>query len=83
MAQTVCLIPGDGIGPEVAHAARRVIDASGARAGRKRGSSWHDATASTRKARSMLDPLSREEGVGRAGPRDGTLAPAFGGNRES
>lgn len=30
MAQTVCLIPGDGIGPEVAEAARRVIDASGA-----------------------------------------------------
>ncbi|MCG3199359.1 MAG: Homoisocitrate dehydrogenase [bacterium] len=26
---TVCLIPGDGIGPEVAEAARRVIDASG------------------------------------------------------
>lgn len=30
MAKTVCLIPGDGIGPEVAEAARRVIDASGA-----------------------------------------------------
>jgi len=30
MAQTVTLIPGEGIGPEVAHAARRIIDASGA-----------------------------------------------------
>jgi len=30
MAHTVCLIPGDGIGPEVAEATRRVIDASGA-----------------------------------------------------
>lgn len=28
---SVTLIPGDGIGPEVAHAARRVIDASGAK----------------------------------------------------
>jgi len=30
MAYTVCIIPGDGIGPEVSGAARRVIDASGA-----------------------------------------------------
>lgn len=30
MAQTVCLLPGDGIGPEVAEAARRVIDATDA-----------------------------------------------------
>ncbi len=30
MRRTVVLIAGDGIGPEVAHAARRVIDASGA-----------------------------------------------------
>ncbi len=29
MAHKVTLIPGDGIGPEVAHAARRIIDASG------------------------------------------------------
>lgn len=29
MAHTVCLIPGDGIGPEVTTAARRVIEASG------------------------------------------------------
>ncbi|MCC6694391.1 MAG: NAD-dependent isocitrate dehydrogenase [Candidatus Hydrogenedentes bacterium] len=29
MKHTVCLVPGDGIGPEVAHAAQRVIDASG------------------------------------------------------
>jgi isocitrate dehydrogenase (NAD+) len=30
MRRTVALIAGDGIGPEVAHAARRVIDSSGA-----------------------------------------------------
>lgn len=30
MSEQVCLIPGDGIGPEVAEAARRVVDASGA-----------------------------------------------------
>lgn len=29
MAHTVTLIPGDGIGPEVTHAARRVVDATG------------------------------------------------------
>lgn len=29
MGHTICIIPGDGIGPEVATAARRVIDASG------------------------------------------------------
>ncbi len=30
MSHTVCMIPGDGIGPEVALAAQRVVDASGA-----------------------------------------------------
>lgn len=30
MARTVCLIPGDGIGPEVTEATREIIDASGA-----------------------------------------------------
>jgi len=29
MAYKVTLIPGDGIGPEVAEAARRVVDATG------------------------------------------------------
>ena len=29
MAQPVTLIPGDGIGPELAEATRRVLDASG------------------------------------------------------
>ncbi len=29
MAHLVTLIPGDGIGPEVAEAARRVLDATG------------------------------------------------------
>ncbi len=31
MPHTVCLIPGDGIGPEVTRAARQVIEAAGAR----------------------------------------------------
>jgi isocitrate dehydrogenase (NAD+) len=31
MSHTICLIPGDGIGPEVANAARDVLDASGVR----------------------------------------------------
>ncbi|MBI2422132.1 MAG: isocitrate/isopropylmalate dehydrogenase family protein [Candidatus Hydrogenedentes bacterium] len=30
MSHTVCLVPGDGIGPEVTEAARRVLEASGA-----------------------------------------------------
>ena len=30
MARTVCLIPGDGIGPEVTRATRQVVDAAGA-----------------------------------------------------
>ena len=30
MTHNVTLIPGDGIGPEVAMAAKRVVDASGA-----------------------------------------------------
>ena len=30
MSHTAVLIPGDGIGPEVTHAAKRVIAASGA-----------------------------------------------------
>ena len=29
MAHTITLIPGDGIGPELAEASRRVLDASG------------------------------------------------------
>src|SRR5213080_2585490 len=29
MSSAVTLIPGDGIGPEVAHAARRAVDATG------------------------------------------------------
>src|SRR5690349_21506269 len=31
MAHTITLIPGDGIGPEVADATRRVLDAAGVR----------------------------------------------------
>jgi isocitrate dehydrogenase (NAD+) len=31
MTHTICMIPGDGIGPEVAEATRQVLDASGAK----------------------------------------------------
>ena len=31
MTHTICMIPGDGIGPEVSQATRQVLDASGAR----------------------------------------------------
>ena len=39
MMRGVTLIPGDGIGPEVAAAARKVVDASGAKI------EWHIAEA--------------------------------------
>lgn len=39
MMRGVTLIPGDGIGPEVAEAARKVVDASGAKI------EWHVAEA--------------------------------------
>src|SRR6476659_11238465 len=39
MAYDVTLIPGDGIGPEVGEAARRVLDATGV------GFTWHTADA--------------------------------------
>ena len=39
MSHTICLIPGDGIGPEVAHAAKEVIAAAGV------DISWHELAA--------------------------------------
>ncbi|MBI1738239.1 MAG: isocitrate dehydrogenase (NAD(+)) [Acidobacteria bacterium] len=39
MKHTVTLIPGDGIGPEVAHAVQRILDASGA------GINWEEVSA--------------------------------------
>ena len=39
MKHTVTLIPGDGIGPEVAHAVKRILDASGA------GINWEEVSA--------------------------------------
>jgi isocitrate dehydrogenase (NAD+) len=50
--RTVTLIPGDGIGPEVASAAQRVLDASGAKI------TWekHDAGAGVAEARGTVLP---------------------------
>lgn len=44
--RAVTLIPGDGIGPEVAAAARKVVDASGAKI------EWHVAEAGAARWRS-------------------------------
>jgi len=66
MKHTVTLIPGDGIGPEVAHAAQQIIDAAGAaveweeipvrpEAERRRGEFLHaDVVESVRKNRVAL-----------------------------
>ena len=51
MAHNVTLIPGDGIGPEVALAARRVVDASGA------GINWHVVDAGESQLEKYGTPL--------------------------
>jgi isocitrate dehydrogenase (NAD+) len=55
-SHTVTLIPGDGIGPEVAQAARRIIDASGV------AINWEEVEARPPDARSA-DDFSRWEAV--------------------
>lgn len=69
MTKTVCLIPGDGIGPEVAHATQRVIDASGA------GLTWVELPAGAAAIETHGDVLPqvtidslREHKVGLKGP---------------
>ena len=66
MAHDVALIPGDGIGPEITEAMRRVVDASGAQI------SWHVAEAGAAQIERCGTPLPpetielvRELGVGR------------------
>lgn len=54
MTQTVTLIPGDGIGPELADAARRVIDATGA------DLEWEVVEAGEAAWKSYGEPLPRE-----------------------
>lgn len=54
MAQTVCLIPGDGIGPEVAGATRRVLDAAGA------DIEWLELPAGAAAAETFGDVLPQE-----------------------
>ncbi|GIW06921.1 MAG: hypothetical protein KatS3mg060_1726 [Dehalococcoidia bacterium] len=51
MSHEVTLIPGDGIGPEVTAAARRVIDASGV------SIIWHEKLAGQAAADAVGDPL--------------------------
>jgi isocitrate dehydrogenase (NAD+) len=69
MTQTVCLIPGDGIGPEVTHAARQVLDAAGA------GLDWIELPAGAAAAETHGDVLPettvetvKEHGVALKGP---------------
>ena len=70
MPYTCVLIPGDGIGPEVAHAARRVVDASGA------GVEWVErpagASAVAQGHESVLPEITvesiREHGIALKGP---------------
>lgn len=54
MTRTVCLLPGDGIGPEVTAAARRVIDASGA------GIQWIELPAGAAAVKTHGDVLPPE-----------------------
>jgi isocitrate dehydrogenase (NAD+) len=51
VAHTVCLIPGDGIGPEVSRAAREIVDAAGARI------EWLELPAGAQAAERWGDPL--------------------------
>ena len=69
MALNVTLIPGDGIGPEVASAAKRVVDASGA------GINWHIVEAGESQMAEFGTPLPqrvldsvRADGVALKGP---------------
>ena len=60
MSRVVC-IPGDGIGPGITHAVRRVIDASGA------GIEWIEASAGLATFELQGDPLPQEtiEAIGK------------------
>ncbi len=51
MSYSITLIPGDGIGPEVAEAARQVVDASGVKV------EWREAAAGQSAFESCGDPL--------------------------
>lgn len=55
MARTVCLLRGDGIGPEVTEAARRVIDAAGA------GLEWLELDAGAGALERTYEARLREE----------------------
>ena len=69
MMRGVTLIPGDGIGPEVAEAARKVVDASGAKI------EWHVAEAGAAQMEICGTPLPqatidsvRADGLALKGP---------------
>lgn len=63
MTRAVTLIPGDGIGPEVAEAMRRVVDASGA------AIEWHEVPAGLGPFEASGTPLPPEtlESLGKTG----------------
>ena len=68
MTHKVTLIPGDGIGPEVAAAARRVIDASGASIEWEEVAARADANSSTDFSQWAAVKSVRRNGVGLKGP---------------
>ena len=81
MAHNVTLIPGDGIGPEVAMAAKRVVDASGAEinwhvvdAGEsqmeKYGTRVVPSTPAAAPSRLQAKPLDEEDDCEEEDPRD-------------
>ena len=76
MAHRVTLIPGDGIGPELAEATRRVLDASGVAfewevRGRRRGASWPSTARRCRSTSSSRSRATRSRSRARSRPRSG------------
>jgi hypothetical protein len=81
--QTVTLIPGDGIGPEVAAAATRVIDAAGAEI------EWEPHVAGAKAIEQFKDPLPdhvlesiRRNGVALKGPVETKVGGGVAGRGE-
>src|SRR5579863_1111629 len=68
MTHKITLIPGDGIGPEVAAAARRVIDASGVSIEWEEVAARADANSSTDFSQWAAVKSVRRNGVGLKGP---------------
>jgi isocitrate dehydrogenase (NAD+) len=79
MKPTVTLIPGDGIGPEVAHAAVQVLAAAGAEV------EWEEVTAQPivemRPEEADTDPVLRSSRKNRVGLKGPTTTPVGTGHR--